>query len=205
MRNVKPGQSKPIVCLDAGHYGKYNRSPAVPEYYESEMNWKLHNYLATELEGYGIQVKKTRTEQAKDLELYPRGAASKGCDLFLSIHSNAPGSATSPEAYHAVRGSEVYYSLADEPRNAEIARALNAAVVTTMNTTDRGIKTRSYPDQPEIDYYGVLRHSAAYGCPTAFIIEHGFHTNPEDAAFLTNDECLQRLAEAEAEVIDRVL
>jgi len=37
------------VCLDAGHYGKYNRSPAVSSYYESDMTWKLHNYLKKEL------------------------------------------------------------------------------------------------------------------------------------------------------------
>ena len=36
------------VCLDAGHYGKYNRSPAVSSYYESDMTWKLHNYLKKE-------------------------------------------------------------------------------------------------------------------------------------------------------------
>ena len=30
------------ICIDAGHYGKYNRSPAVKDYYESDMVWKLH-------------------------------------------------------------------------------------------------------------------------------------------------------------------
>ena len=40
------------VCLDAGHYGKYNRSPAVSSYYESDMTWKLHNYLKKELESF---------------------------------------------------------------------------------------------------------------------------------------------------------
>ena len=45
MKNVKPGHTQPIICLDAGHYGKYNRSPAIPEYYESDMNWKLHLML----------------------------------------------------------------------------------------------------------------------------------------------------------------
>lgn len=40
------------VCLDAGHYGKYNRSPAVLSYYESDMTWKLHNYLKKELEAW---------------------------------------------------------------------------------------------------------------------------------------------------------
>ena len=101
-------------------------------------------------------------------------------------------------------GKQIYYSLADEVRNAPIAHALNAALVLTMGTVDRGIKTRSYPDQPRVNYYSVLRHTAAYGCPTAFLIEHGFHTNPEDAAFLSKDQCLRRLAEAEAEVIDKL-
>ena len=52
MKNVKAGHTRPIVCIDAGHYGKYNRSPAVPAYYESDMNWKLHLMLEEELEKY---------------------------------------------------------------------------------------------------------------------------------------------------------
>ena len=197
--------SRGIIVLDAGHGQFGNPYPILENTYEGTQNFKLACKLKVALEAKGFTVLLTRNAIEDDPSLEERGklAGDHHAVLFLSLHSNAPGSATSPEAYHAVRGSEIYYSLADEPRNAEIARALNAAVVTTMNTTDRGIKTRSYPDQPEIDYYGVLRHSAAYGCPTAFIIEHGFHTNPEDAAFLSNDECLQRLAEAE--VIDRVL
>lgn len=67
------------VCLDAGHYGKYNRSPAVSSYYESDMTWKLHNYLKKELESFGIVVVTTRTNQNTDRALYERGAASKGC------------------------------------------------------------------------------------------------------------------------------
>ena len=30
------------ICLDAGHYGYYNQSPANKSYYESKMVWKLH-------------------------------------------------------------------------------------------------------------------------------------------------------------------
>ena len=199
--------SRGIIVLDAGHGQFGNPYPLLENTYEGTQNFKLACKLKVLLEAKGFTVLLTRNaiEDAPSLEERGKLAGDSHAVLFLSIHSNAPGSATSPEAYHAVRGSEVYYSLADEPRNAEIARALNAAVVTTMNTTDRGVKTRTYPDQPGINYYGVLRHSAAYGCPTAFIIEHGFHTTPEDAAFLSNDECLQRLAEAEAEVIDKVL
>ena len=196
-----------LIILDAGHGQFGNPYPVLEDTFEGTQNFKLACKLKTCLEAKGFTVLLTRNciEDNPSLEERGKLAGDNHACLFLSLHSNAPGSATSPEAYHAVRGSEVYYSLADAPRNAEIARALNAAVVSTMNTADRGVKTRSYPDQPEVDYYGVLRHSAAYGCPTAFIIEHGFHTNPEDAAFLSNDECLQKLAEAEAEVIDKVL
>ena len=199
--------SRGSIVLDAGHGQFGNRYPLLENTFEGTQNFKLAARLKACLEAKGFTVLLTRNCIEDDPSLEERGklAGDSHADLFLSIHSNAPGSATSPEAYHAVRGSEVYYSLADEERNAVIARALNAAVVTTMNTTDRGVKTRTYPDQPGINYYGVLRHSAAYGCPTAFIIEHGFHTNPEDAAFLSNDECLQKLAVAEAEVIDNVL
>ena len=79
------------VCLDAGHYGKYNQSPAVKTYYESDMNWKLHLLLKKYLECYGIDVIITRANQAADLGLKSRGLASRGCDLFISIHSNAAG------------------------------------------------------------------------------------------------------------------
>ena len=79
------------VCLDAGHYGKYNRSPAVSSYYESDMTWKLHNYLKKELVAFGIGVVTTRTNQNTDRALYERGASSKGCSLFISVHSNAVG------------------------------------------------------------------------------------------------------------------
>ena len=44
------------ICLDAGHFGKYNRSPVLSSYYESDMNWKLHLLLKAALERYGIEV-----------------------------------------------------------------------------------------------------------------------------------------------------
>ena len=93
--------------------------------------------------------------------------------------------------------------MTDEEGNAPIARALNDAVVRTMGTLDRGIKTRRHPDDENTDYYAVIRNAAQSGCRRAFLIEHGFHTNPEDSAFLQSDECLARLAKAEAEVIDK--
>jgi N-acetylmuramoyl-L-alanine amidase len=61
------------VCIDAGHFGKYNRSNVYPSYYESDMNWKLHLLLKKELEAYGFDVITTRDNKDVDLDLHKRG------------------------------------------------------------------------------------------------------------------------------------
>ena len=44
------------ICLDAGHYGKYNKSPVDAQYYESDAMWKLHLMQKKYLEEYGAEV-----------------------------------------------------------------------------------------------------------------------------------------------------
>lgn len=208
MKNVKPGHTRPIVCLDAGHYGKYNRSPAVKTYYESEMNWKLHNYLAAELESYGIHVKKTRTEQGKDLSLWNRGAAAEGCDLFLSIHSNAVGS----EVNESVDYVRLYHLVDDKSTTVDdqskaVAKLLLSAIVDTMQPKQGGhITTRKSTKDSNGDgvlndnYYGVLNGARQVGT-AGIILEHSFHTNTRATLWLLEDANLKKLAKAEAAVI----
>ena len=194
-----------IIILDPGH-GQFGNPHTTREgFYEGTQNFILASFLKTELEELGFDVRMTRDKVEDNPELAERGSMSGklGAVMFLSIHSNAPGGNPSDERYPRVRGAETFYSVSDCEGNAPIARDLTDAVVRTMQTEDRGIKTRRYPDNESVDYYGVLRSAAASGCKRAFLIEHGFHTNPEDSAFLQNSECLAKLAKAEAEVIDR--
>lgn len=189
MKNVKPGHTAPIVCVDAGHYGKYNRSPVVPVYYESVMNWTLHNYLKKELEAHGIEVKQTRANQAKDLSLSARGKASKGCDLFLSIHSNACGT-------ESVDRPVVIVQL--DGKGDKLGSALAACIKVGMDTKDHAkLATRKGING---EYYGVLRGAAKVGT-IGMILEHSFHTNTRAAKWLLVDENLKKLAKAEAQVI----
>ena len=190
--------------MDPGH-GQFGNPHTTREgYYEGTQNFILANALKAQLERRGFEVLTTRPniEDNPDLEARGKLAGDNCAILFLSLHSNAPGSATPPEQYIAVRGAVTYYSIADPARNADLATRLNNAVSTCMNTSNRGIKTRTYPDRPDLDYYGVLRNSVLYGCSCAMLIEHGFHTNPEDSAFLQSTECLEKLARVEADVID---
>ena len=180
------------ICLDAGHYGKYNQSPAVKSYYESDMTWKLHKYLKKELEAFGIEVVSTREEQNTDRGLYERGTASKGCSLFISIHSNAVGNGVNegvdyPVAYVLLDGSST-----------DIGLKLVKTVEKVMGTAQSGRTATRRGDHGE--YYGVLRGAAAVGTP-GIILEHSFHTNTKMTKWLSDDGNLQRLAKAEAECI----
>lgn len=196
--------SKGLIVLDPGHGEKGNPHTTREGFYEGTQNFVLAGHLRDELEKRGFEVRMTREKVTDDPSLEARGqlAGKNGAILFLSLHSNAPGKEAG-DRYSKIRGAETYYSITDPERNADLASRLNEAVVKTMQTFDRGIKTRRYPDHEDWDYYGVIRASAQSGCRTALLIEHGFHTNPEDSAFLQSDECLARLAAAEAEVIDK--
>lgn len=177
------------ICLDAGHYGKCNRSPVVKAYYESDMTWKLQELLASELDAYGIEVIKTRQEQAKDLSLYARGKASRGCDLFLSLHSNACGTEN-------VDRPVVIVQL--DGRGDTLGKFLGQCIQEVMETSTYQLYKRKGKSGGE--YYGVLRGAAQAGT-MGMILEHSFHTNTRAAKWLLADENLKKLAQAEAKIL----
>lgn len=185
--------SKIKICLDAGHYGKYNQSPAVKSYYESDMNWKLHLLLKKYLEEYGVAVVLTRSKQATDMGLKARGMASKGCDLFLSIHSNAVGR----EVNESIDYPVVYVPL--NGSGDKIGKKLAECIASTMGTTQKG-KAVSRKGSGNWDYYGVINGAVAVGTP-GLILEHSFHTNTKMTKWLLDDSNLDKLAQAEAKVL----
>lgn len=180
------------ICLDAGHYGKYNRSPANKAYYESDMTWKLHLLLKKHLEQYGIEVILTRKNQKTDLGLSARGKTSKGCDLFVSIHSNATGSTVNESAD---------YPMVIVPLDGsadKLGNLLADCITNVMGTKQKG---RIYKREGKNgEYYGVIRGAVAVGTP-GIILEHSFHTNTRSTNWLLNDDNLDELAKAEAKVI----
>ena len=196
------------ICLDAGHYGKYNRSPANSNYYESEMNWKLHLLQKKYLEEYGAEVILTRSNQGTDLDLIERGKKAKGCDLFISDHSNAVGSKVNEDVdYVAVYHLTEDTTTKSDDVSKEIAKKL-APVIAEVMGTNQGyqVLTRKIDSDRNNDgilndnYYGVLHGARLVNVP-AMIIEHSFHTNTKMTKWLMDDNNLDRLAKAEADVI----
>lgn len=186
----------PKIVLDAGHYGKYNKG-AVAGYYESDMTWKLHNYLKAELKTYGFEVETTRSNKDKDLKVYNRGLMAKGADLFLSLHSNGAAQETPKRVVviHPVSG-----------KGKDLSKKLGDAVLNTMNLKKdkywyTEITSRKYSESnPNQDYYGVIRGAVAAGS-IGIIIEHSFHSNKEACKWLMVDANLKKLAVAEAKVL----
>ena len=193
------------IMLDAGHYGKYNRSPVVPAYYESDFSFKFVNMLKKELEAYGFTVGRTRTQQAKDMALQARGKAAAGYDLFISIHSNATGTGANNSVDYPVAITMVND---DKTTIDEVSRAVGeimAQVVAETMGTRQAARTYSKQSANDRDgngikddeYYGVL-HGAKLVKVPSIILEHSFHTNAKAAAWLLKDSNLQEMAEAEA-------
>ena len=182
------------ICLDAGHYGKYNQSPVLKEYYESDFNWKLHILLKEELQKYGIEVITTRENQDENLELTQRGKKASGCDLFMSLHSNATDNekADYPVVFRAY----------DNKNNAdELALKIAKIIQDTMQTEQPGKTATRINSTNNNEYYGVLRGARNAGVPLYYIVEHSFHTNLKSVQWLLNDENVKKLAIAEAKAI----
>ena len=178
------------ICIDAGHYGKYNPSTVVAGYYESEFTWKYHLLLKAELEKYGVTVITTRTNQKSDLGLQARGKKSAGCDLFLSLHSNACSveNVDYPLACCCVSGK------ADS-----LGQKLADTVARVMETRQNGRIIKKVGNG-NADWYGVLRGAAMVGVP-GILLEHSFHTNTRATKWLMDDTHLAEMAKAEAKTI----
>ncbi len=127
------------------------------------------------------------------MDVYARGAAARGCDVFLSLHSNAcdTESVDYPVVYRA------YDNLNDADT---LARALALSIGQLMRTRQQG-RTATRRNNTGGEYYGVLRGARAAGVPVYLLVEHSFHTNTAAAKWLSVDENLNRLAEAEADLL----
>lgn len=205
--NTRPLEGK-VICIDAGHYGKYNRCPAIPEYYESDMAWKLHILLKNYLEQMGATVIVTRPNQSVDKALKARGMTAEGCDLFISLHSNAVGNGMNESVDYVA----VYHLVDDigavcDDVSKEVAEVLAPVIAEVMDTeqgykvlTRKSTKDHNKDGMLNDNYYGVLNGARLVDVP-GLILEHGFHTNSKTVNWLLQNSNLDRLARAEAEAI----
>ena len=187
--------------IDAGHTKGYNKG-AVAGYFEGDIAWDIHKRVMKHLNAYGIDVKGTRDDIKKDLDLEARGRKAKGDDFFLSLHTNA---ASDPDVDYVVAMHFVDDNCGpiDEESKA-LAKALSSAVAKLMGVKAQTWSTKSSHDRDKNghkdDYYGVLRGAHAVKV-VAVILECGFHTNPKQAAWLMIAANREKLAKVIADTI----
>lgn len=202
--------AKGKICLDAGHYGKYNQSPADPNYYESERMWELHLRKKKYLEAHDFEVITTREDQKKDLDLKSRGLAAKGCHLFNSDHTNSTEAGTVNEDVDYVAVYHLYPDTTTDidEKSKDLAEMLAPKVAKLMGVKQACIVTpkKSSNDRNgdgimNDNYLGVLNGARLAGVP-GVVPEHSFHTNPKTVAWLMDDNNLDALAKLEADIIN---
>lgn len=182
------------ICLDAGHYKNYNTG-AVKGYYEGNVVWKITELQKKYLEEYkNVTVIVTRTDIAKDLALETRGGKSKGCDLFISNHSNACNT-------ESVDRPVIIYAFDNKNKADVLGKKLGKALQDVMGTKQAYQMMQRKSTSGTTEYYGVMRGARNAGCPLYYIIEHGFHTNKATCNWLLNDNNLDKMVKAEVEVI----
>lgn len=200
---------KKKVCIDAGHSGKYNRSPVNGLYYESDFTFKLQTYLAEQLELLGVDVCTTRSSQDTVLGLAERGKLSAGCDLFVSLHSNACStpSVNRITVFHMVEDSDIVIDDLSKSAADLLGKAVFSVMPFVSNyslASKRSSKDKDKDGKFDDEYYGVLSSAKFQGTP-AVLVEHGFHTNKEVADWLLIDSNVKKLAVAESLAIAEYL
>lgn len=194
------------ICLDPGHNQKTNAG-VVSGYYEGTQVYRLACFLKEELEKYeGVKVFMTKSKINTCPSLRERGqcAVDNQCEVLISLHTNA---FSSPTAY----GVSIFYSQ-HRPSSRDLADQLGKSITSLMKkdtgiTYYRGSSIRKYPaPYTSWDYYGVIRDSVGSAGQNkvvkySYIIEHGFHTNSKECAWMLNENNLKELAEVEACVI----
>lgn len=202
-----------LIVVDAGHTSNYNVG-SVAGYNEGDWAYKQMLYDAEAYRAAGFTVMTTRG-QHDNPGLVARGqmavqnAAGYRDVVFISNHTNATGD-RSPHATGVNACSSQYLS----QKNTNLINAMMTAVAETMNkgtgvTYVRKNEIFAKPlNSAGADWYGVIRgavngatsvEQAAQGpVQYAFILEHGFHTNPVECAFLMDDNNCRALAVAKA-------
>ncbi|MBP3543550.1 MAG: N-acetylmuramoyl-L-alanine amidase [Lachnospiraceae bacterium] len=224
-----------IICLDPGHGGEtdgaiYTYYDVLVK--EKDLNLSIALKLKEELEKYeNVQVVMTRTEDVT-MEINPRAeyALGQNADYLISVHNNAAGGDDRTKNGCMVLSSVSHYQPQNQkntdihgvseklslsiveklnelgiPLATELGAEVNGVVKRPYSPEGQASTTRYYPDGSVTDYYGLIRGGVKAGIPT-IIIEHAYVSSEQDYRnYLSSEEALAALAEADAQGIAQAL
>lgn len=173
----KPNQKH--VVLDPGHGGKDSGAVGAG-FYEKDLNLDIAKAAAQYLVSKGVKVTMTRDSDVT-MELKERSSFvnSINPDLTVSIHNDAN--------IEGANGAHVIYSLHDKnggPTKTLAQNILNSVVKnTTQEASSKGIWYRLHPDNPNDDYYHIIREIKT----PAVIIECAFMNSADITSLEAED------------------
>ncbi|GAB4134634.1 MAG: N-acetylmuramoyl-L-alanine amidase [Cyanobacteria bacterium J069] len=170
-----------VVVLDPGHGGGDPGAIGIGGLREKDVVFPITTQVARLLEQQGVQVVMTRTDD-REIDLEPRVqiAERARANLFVSIHANAI-SLDRPD----VNGIETYYA---SEAGARLGRVIHDSMVRNTGLNDRGLRSARFY---------VIRNTSM----PAVLLETGFVTGSQDAAFLRSAQGQQQMAFAIAQGI----
>ena len=202
---------KLTVVLDPGHGGDQSGAARDGESVEEKtLNLKIARYLKAELETYeNVTVYLTR-EDDSDVDLPDRTKVSvdKKADVMISLHNNAAGACAAYDHGCTVLAAKDGYkdalALEEQKLSCNILNELSKLGIENQGILLRDSEANEkYPNGALADYYAIIRGGVTNDIPTV-LIEHAFIDNASDyATYLSSDEKLSKLAEADATGIAR--
>lgn len=175
------------ICIDPGH-SKDIGATGPRGVTERQANVEVALALKKELESDGAVVVMTHLDTTEDLSLYDRVAiANKNrCDLFISIHHNAPPDGVNPFS-QTLGPSVIYY----HPQSKKLAESIQQSMVKRTKLPDFGI------------FQGNMAVCRNAQMP-AVLVECAFLSLPEQEKMIVNPKFQRRVAGAIKEGIKKV-
>ena len=209
---VKAEKREIHIILDPGHGGNQSGAMAKDEErtLEKDLNLQIALLLKEELESYENVIVSFTRETDKDVDLDRRSeiAEEENADLLVSLHNNALGDNSKYDHGSFVIASKGNYRKVLAKREQNLAcNILNE--LSKLGLKDQGILLReseegeTYPNGEKADYYRIIK-AGINNNRMQILIEHAYIDNKNDfEQFLSTNEALSRLAEADAKGIAR--
>ncbi len=209
------------LVIDPGHYPKYNPG-IIPTIYEGDVMFSLAEAEKKYCdENYSNNVDciltRTRTENPsleagrghKAVKLKQSGNYEK--IMFMSDHTNAPGgNPPNPN----ITGICIFTSQFRKNTDSFL-RKLGDEVARIMNSHFLYMDAKPFKDSDTSDWWGVVRGAMDHarnqteadkrGVDYAFILEHGFHTNPVECAYFGEEANIFKMAKGKIDFIMKSL
>lgn len=185
------------ICIDPGHFGSHYNPGVAAGYVESNFTWTYAWLLKERLEKYGVEITFTKETKEEDLALQQRGKKAVGCDLFISVHSNATDNKPDMDA--------VFTHWSVRSGGEGVAKKIGNALTDFFRSEwgkceDPIMYAQESTKHPGYDYFGVLKGAASVEVP-GIIVEHSFHTCAKYCEWAMTEGNLEKMADVEVKAI----